>query len=199
VREVTLGMGYDARIGFEFLRPGPGFGGSCLPKDTAALLHTAESAGYDFSLLRGVIEVNREQHERIVDKIRSAVGGDLTDARVAAWGLTFKANTDDLRASPALAIVERLLGEGASVVAYDPVASDAAASALSALEIAGDPYAACKGAGVLAVLTEWDEFRWLDFDRIADVMETPRVVDARNLLDPASMRRRGFEYQGIGR
>jgi len=199
VREVTLGMGFDARIGFEFLRPGPGFGGSCLPKDTAALLHTAESAGYDFSLLRGDIEVNREQHERIVDKIRSAVGGDLTDARVAAWGLTFKANTDDLRASPALAIVERLLCEGASVVAYDPVASDAAASALSALEIAGDPYAACKGAGVLAVLTEWDEFRWLDFDRIADVMETPRVVDARNLLDPASMRRRGFEYQGVGR
>jgi UDPglucose 6-dehydrogenase len=228
VREVVLGMGYDSRIGFEFLRPGPGYGGACLPKDTAALIRAAELAGYDFSLLRGVIEVNRAQRERVVAKIRAEVPAGLSGARVAVWGLTFKANTDDLRESPALLVAARLLEEGALVVAYDPVAGERAPAALAALTdpgdvalvevgrarppaprsgavplerlfIAADPYEACRGATVLAVLTEWDEFRWLDFDRIQGLMGNPAVVDARNLLDPQVLRRRGFRYQGIGR
>ena len=122
VREVSLGMGYDPRIGFEFLHPGPGYGGSCFPKDTAALIHTAETAGYDFSLLRGVVEVNRRQHERMLEKLRDAAGGSLEGVTVGVWGLTFKANTDDLRDSPALVVCRALLEEGATVRAYDPAA-----------------------------------------------------------------------------
>ncbi len=199
VREVALGMGYDARIGFEFLRPGPGYGGSCFPKDTSALLHTAAAAGYEFSLLEGVVEVNRRQHERMIEKLRTLVGGALRDVTVGVWGLTFKANTDDLRDSPALAVVRRLLEEGARVRAFDPVAGGRAAEQLDGLEVTPDPYEACTGADVLAVLTEWDQFRWLDFDRVAAAMRTPAVLDARNLLDPQALRRRGFVYDGVGR
>ncbi len=236
VRAVTLGMGYDPRIGFEFLRPGPGYGGSCLPKDTAALVRAAEDVGYDFSLLRGVAAVNETQHERVVTKIRSAAGV-LDGARVAVWGLTFKADTNDLRDSPALEVVRRLLAEGALVAAFDPAAGEQAASALTETEVVipepelvmadgvatgavtsvdrplhsgaavpverffvtSDPYEACRGAAVLAVLTEWDDFRWLDFQKVAELMRKPAVVDARNILDPAALRRYGFGYQGIGR
>jgi UDPglucose 6-dehydrogenase len=200
VREVALGMGYDPRIGFEFLHPGPGYGGSCFPKDTAALIHTAGEVGYDFSLLRGVVEVNLHQHERIVDKVREAAGGSLQGATVGVWGLTFKANTDDLRDSPALVISNRLLEEGARVRAYDPVAGSTAAAQLPGLEVVTDAYEAVAGVGVLALLTEWDEFRWLDFGRVHDLMDAPRaLIDARNLLDPVAMRRRGLAYQGVGR
>jgi UDPglucose 6-dehydrogenase len=200
VREVALGMGYDPRIGFEFLHPGPGYGGSCFPKDTAALLHTAESAGYDFSLLRGVVGVNQRQHERVIEKLREAVGGSLRGVNVGIWGLTFKANTDDLRDSPAMAIAQRLLEEGAVVRAYDPAAGEAAADRLPDLEVVPDAYEAATGAALVALLTEWDELRWLDFTRVAELMVAPRgLVDARNLLDPAAMRRRGFAYQGVGR
>lgn len=199
VREVVLGMGYDSRIGFEFLRPGPGYGGSCFPKDTAALLHTAERAGYDFALLRGVIDVNHRQHERMVDKARALVGGDLAGARVAALGLTFKANTDDLRDSPALSIVRRMVDEGARVVAHDPAAPPRVLDLVPGLELAADPYEACASADLVAVLTEWDAFRWLDFGRIATEVAHPRILDTRNLLDPAPMRRLGFTYEGVGR
>jgi len=200
VREVALGMGYDPRIGFEFLHPGPGYGGSCFPKDTAALMHTADTAGYDFSLLHGVVEVNRRQHERIIEKLRDAAGGSLSGVRIGVWGLTFKANTDDLRDSPALVVCRRLLDEGATVRAYDPAAGEAAAAQLPGLDVVADPYDAVDGVQLLALLTEWDEFRWLDFGRVAAAMESPRgLVDARNLLDPAAMRRRGFGYQGVGR
>ena len=200
VREVAMGMGYDNRIGSEFLRPGPGYGGSCFPKDTAALIHTASEHGYDFSLLRGVVEVNREQHKRMVDKVRAAVGGSLDGVTVGIWGLTFKANTDDLRDSPALAIAAALIAEGARVRAYDPATARSAAERVPGLEIVTDPYDAVAGAAALALLTEWDEFRWLDFGRVHDAMDAPRaVVDARNLLDPAAMRRRGLAYQGVGR
>ena len=200
VREVALGMGYDPRIGFEFLHPGPGYGGSCFPKDTAALIHTADVAGYDFSLLRGVVDVNRHQHERIIEKLRDAVGGSLRDVPVGVWGLTFKANTDDLRDSPALVVCRRLLEEGARVRAYDPAAGEAAAARIPGLDVVTDPYEASNGAQLLALLTEWDEFRWLDFARVAEAMAVPRaLVDARNLLDPVAMRRRGFAYQGVGR
>lgn len=199
VREVALGMGYDQRIGFEFLHPGPGYGGSCFPKDTAALLYAARSAGYDFSLLQGVVDVNREQHERMVGKLTDLVGGSLAGRTIGCWGLTFKANTDDLRDSPALVIVNRLLAEGATVRAYDPAAGERAVTLAPGLEVGQDPYEVCAGAHALAVLTEWDEFRWLDFDRVAGLLQTPVVLDTRNLLDPVALRRQGFTYEGVGR
>ncbi len=199
VREVALGMGYDQRIGFEFLHPGPGYGGSCFPKDTAALLYAARRSGYDFSLLEGVVEVNFRQHERMVEKVRNLAGGTLHGVSIALWGLTFKANTDDLRDSPALVIARRLIEEGAKVQAYDPAAGERAATLVPGLEVVPDPYVACEGAHVLAVLTEWDEFRWLDFDRVLATLGRPAVLDARNLLDPVALRRRGFTYEGVGR
>ena len=243
VLEVAYGMGHDPRIGFDFLRPGPGYGGSCLPKDTAALIRVAQQGGYDFALLRQVDEVNRAQHDHVVEKISAAMGG-LATRRVAVLGLTFKAATDDLRASPALAIIDRLLQGGAEVVSYDPIAATDLVHALLAHQtslgpslgallpatsgrtdgggtsptgsvrpdgdgaegfkrdrfiVAEDPYAACRGASVLAVLTEWTEFRALDFGRIKELMAAPVIVDARNLLDRDDLRRRGFQYWGLGR
>jgi UDPglucose 6-dehydrogenase len=199
VRDVALGMGYDPRIGSDFLHPGPGFGGACLPKDTAALLHTAAQFDYDFSLLRGVLDVNERQREHMIDAIRTMAGGNLDGKRVAVLGLTFKANTDDLRDSPAMTITADLVAEGASVCAFDPVAGEAAANEIIGLDVAADAYDACEGADVLAILTEWDQFRWLDYTRVVSAMVEPKVVDARNLLDPAAMRRLGFTYQGVGR
>jgi UDPglucose 6-dehydrogenase len=195
VKDVVLGMGYDKRIGHEFLRPGPGFGGSCFPKDTRALVHIAESSGYPFELLRGVIAVNEEQFHRVVAKVREVAGGSLHGVKVAVWGLTFKARTDDTRDSPALRIVELLQSDGADVAAYDP----AVKAPIQGLEPANDPYSVCEDAQVLAVLTEWDEFRWVDFDKVANLMAAPRVVDARNVLDKPALERRGFAYVGIGR
>ncbi len=200
VRDVVLGMGYDRRIGFEFLRPGPGWGGSCFPKDTSALLRIADDSGYDFGLLRGVQEVNREQFDRVVAKVEAAAGGSVEDTVVAVWGLTFKARTDDLRDSPALEVVTRLRARGARVRAFDPaVLSRPEHPALAEVDVVADAYAACEGAAVLAVLTEWEEFRRLDFNKVGDLLAARRVVDARNLLDPAALRRAGFAYAGIGR
>jgi UDPglucose 6-dehydrogenase len=198
VNDVVLGMGYDKRIGHEFLKPGPGWGGSCFPKDSRALLYIAQEAGYDFGLLEGVIEVNQEQFERVADKVVRMAGGSLQDKTVAVWGLTFKANTDDLRESPALEIVRRLVDAGAKVKAFDPTVSTPL-DGLESVELAADPYAACEGASVLALLTEWDEFKWLDLDKVADAMAERRVLDARNLLDRTALARRGFHYEGIGR
>ncbi|MBV8387286.1 MAG: UDP-glucose/GDP-mannose dehydrogenase family protein, partial [Acidimicrobiia bacterium] len=194
VREVVLGMGYDRRIGFEFLKPGPGWGGSCFPKDTRALIRIAEDAGYDFDLLKGVVAVNDEQFDRVVAKVERMVGG-LDDKLVAAWGLTFKARTDDLRGSPATEVLHRLQERGARVRAYDPAITEN----VDGIEVAADPYAACEGASVLLVLTEWDEFRWLDFEKVGGLMAERNLVDGRNLLDPAAVRRRGFTYDAIGR
>ena len=200
VREVALGMGYDKRIGFEFLRPGPGYGGSCFPKDTAALLHTSNKVGYDFELLQGVVQVNQGQHEQMVEKIRRASGAEtLRGVVVGVWGLTFKADTDDLRDSPSLVICRRLLEEGATVRAFDPAAGEQTATRLPGIEVCADAYDAATGADVVALLTEWDQFRWLDFDRVRGVVRNAAIVDARNLLDPAAMRRRGFAYDGVGR
>jgi UDPglucose 6-dehydrogenase len=212
VRDVMLGLGYDKRIGFEFLRPGPGWGGSCLPKDTRALLHMAREAGYDFSLLAGAIASNEQQLARVVAKVETACDGSLDGVTVAVWGLTFKANTDDRRASPSLQIAQRLVALGARVQAFDPtvavgvdvaVAVDETADAgpedLRGLLLRPDPYEAAVGASAVVVLTEWDEFRWLDFSRVRNVMVAPSIVDARNLLDPTALRRLGFTYTGIGR
>jgi UDPglucose 6-dehydrogenase len=195
VREVVLGMGYDKRIGFEFLKPGPGWGGSCLPRDTRALLSLGDDAGYDFSLLRGVIEVNDYQCERVADKVVRMAGGSVEGKTVAAWGLAFKARTDDLRDSPARRVIDRLRERGARVKAYDP----AVPGAIEGIEVCGDAYAACEGASVVVVLTEWDEFRWVDMAKVFGLMDEPRVVDARNLLDPAAVRRCGFVYDCLGR
>jgi UDPglucose 6-dehydrogenase len=199
VREVALGMGYDHRIGFEFLKPGPGYGGSCFPKDTAALLHTAQLAGYDFTLLQGARDVNAAQYQRMVDKVRAAVGGELQGVRVAAWGLAFKANTDDLRDSPAIEVIQRLIAAGASVRGYDPSGAQRAEQIVPGLEVVTDRYDAVDGADVVVILTEWDEFRWADYAKVSDLVASPRIVDTRNLLDPMAMRRRGFQYEGVGR
>ncbi len=201
VRDLILGLGYDRRIGFEFLRPGPGWGGSCLPKDTSALVHIAEVAGYDFALLRAAIAANDEQLDRVVAKVAAAAGGSLEGVDVAAWGLTFKAGTDDRRSSPALAVAGRLLALGARLRAYDPTVApaDPMPADLAGMTLCADPYEACRGARVAVLLTEWDELRGLDFAKVADLMAVPSVVDARNLLDPAALRRLGFGYTGIGR
>jgi UDPglucose 6-dehydrogenase len=193
--DVVAGMGHDPRIGKQFLRPGPGWGGSCLPKDTSALVRLGTEVGCDLGLLRAVIAINDAQGARVVSKLADLAGGSLAGVRVGAWGLTFKAGTDDLRQSPALAIIEALSAAGARVRAYDPTVHEA----LAGMEVCDDPYAACDGAAVLVVLTEWDELALLDFTKVAASMTNPAVLDARNLLDPATMLAAGFTYQGIGR
>ena len=199
VSDVMLGLGYDDRIGREFLRPGPGWGGSCLPKDTRAMVRIAEDAGYDFRLLRGVIDINEDQFNRVVDKLEAAVGGSLQNRTVAVWGLTFKAGTDDLRDSPSLPITSGLVGRGAVVRAYDPTVAVDWDDAPAGVEIVGGPLDACNGADVLAVLTEWDEFRTVNPRAVGEQMENRAVVDARNCLDRALWQRHGFDYRGIGR
>ncbi len=198
VRDVILGLGYDRRIGFESLRPGPGWGGSCLPKDTAALVHIAESAGYDLPLVRAAMTVNDDQLDRVVAKI--AGPHPLAGLRVGLLGLTFKAGTDDRRDSPAVAVAGRLVAGGATVCGFDPTANPAAEAAdLPGIAIEVDAYEAARGADVVAILTEWPEFRALDFAKMGELMASKRIVDARNLLDPSALRRLGFEYTGIGR
>ena len=159
------------------------------------MVRIAEDAGYDFNLLKGVVTVNDEQLQRVAGKIVELAGGSVEGKRIAVWGLTFKARTDDLRESPSLAVIEHLVRQGAEVRAFDPSSPPPQAG----IEVVDDPYAAVEGATVLAVLTEWDEFRWLDIEKVADLMAEANVVDARNLLDRAAMVRRGFEYRGIGR
>ena len=196
IDEVVLGLGYDSRVGHGFLKPGPGWGGSCFPKDTEALIRTADAAGYDFALLRGVIEVNREQFERIVDKIERALDRPIAGSRIAALGLTVKAGTDDLRQSPSLEIISRLMAKGATIRAYDPVISD---SPIPGLALADDIYSACVDADVVVVLTEWDEFRLMDLDRLASIVARRSVVDTRNVLDRGALLRLSFAYEGVGR
>jgi UDPglucose 6-dehydrogenase len=195
VADVVLGMGYDKRIGQEFLRPGPGWGGSCFPKDSLALVSIAENAGYDFRLLRGVVEVNDQQFDRVVGKAREAAGGSLDGVRIGAWGLTFKARTDDTRMSPAIEIIHRMQAAGAIVTAYDPAISHD----IEGIPVVADPFVAADGARALVVLTEWDEFKWLDLDQLGTAMSEKNIVDARNLLDRNRLRQHGFSYQGIGR
>lgn len=195
ITDVLKGMGYDRRIGFHFLNPGPGYGGSCFPKDTKALVSIADEVGYDFSLLRGVIEVNDLQLERSIDKVAAAVGS-LSGATVGLWGLAFKAGTDDVRESPALKIGEELAARGATVTAYDP-----AVKTLSHEEIrvVDDPVEAAKGADVLVVATEWPQFAGVDLRAVRSVMAGDAIVDLRNLLDPLAVQRLGLTYTGVGR
>ena len=199
VAEVARGMGLDARIGQASLRPGLGFGGSCFPKDVAALEHSARREGFTFWMLRAATEVNEQQRIRFVHKIREAAGNPIEGRRVALLGLAFKPGTDDLRQAPSLAIATRLLELGAVVVAHDPVAMAAAAPLLPGVELAADPYAAMTGADAVAIVTEWPEYLSLDWGRAAELVRHREVVDGRNCLDPAAVSAHGFNYHAMGR
>ncbi|MBV9314762.1 MAG: UDP-glucose/GDP-mannose dehydrogenase family protein [Pseudonocardia sp.] len=199
VHEVTEGMGYDRRIGQAFLKPGPGWGGSCLPKDTHALMQICDAAGLEFPLLKASLETNERQSGRMVDKIRTAVGGSLRGKRVGLLGLTFKAGTDDLRDSPALTVAEGLRAEGAELTAFDPGCPAAVPGLTDGIVVTDDPMAVAKDADAITVLTEWPEFRALDWPAMTKLAANPTVVDTRNLLDPAVLRRAGFSWVGVGR
>ena len=204
VVDVVEGIGSDRRIGREFLRPGPGWGGSCFPKDSHALVHVAASHGYDFSMMRGVIEVNTEQRERMVRKIQRAAGvDDLTGTTVSVLGLTFKAGTDDLRDSPSLAVIARLRELGATVKAFDPTTTGALSalqeSFLDGISVEQSVDDAITGGDVLVILTEWPEFRSLNIERARALLAGTAVVDTRNLLDPQDVRAAGLRYDGVGR
>lgn len=195
IKSVTEGMGYDRRIGRSFLEPGPGWGGSCLPKDTSALLRMSESVGFGFDLLGAAIAENLAQRERVISKIARAVGGDLSGARIGLLGLAFKAGTNDLRDSPALGVASVLCAHGAEVTAYDPAVAEEQPGML----VVDSAYRAAKGADAVVVLTEWPEFRRLDWHVMAEAMHGDTVLDTRNLLDPTTVLDAGLSWQGIGR
>jgi UDPglucose 6-dehydrogenase len=212
VAAVVEGIGSDQRIGMQFLRPGPGWGGSCFPKDSRALVKIAEDHGYNFTMMRGVIDVNDEQLERMVDKISVAAGrsgGDLTGVTVGALGLTFKAGTDDLRESPALAIISVLRRRGAEVRAFDPtttgVLTPHQATVLEGIELLDDPLSVADGSDVIAVFTEWPDFAKVELSELARRAGARgegrgvTIVDTRNLFDPGLVREAGFDYDGVGR
>ena len=196
--DVATGIGMDPRIGSDMLRAGPGWGGSCFPKDTRALVSIAADGGYDFALLRGVIETNDQHYARIADKVIAECNGSVQGVTIAAWGLTFKAHTDDLRDSPAIKILTMLHNQGAKIVAYDPT-SMAPYSQYPWITVASTPLAACDGASVLAVLTEWPEFSEIDPNAIASRLLHSRVVDGRNVLNREKFVGAGFSYRGVGR
>jgi UDPglucose 6-dehydrogenase len=199
INDVVVGMGSDKRIGENFLRPGPGWGGSCFPKDSRALIKIAEDANYSFDLLKGVITVNDQQFERVVQKVVRSVQGEPAETTIAVWGLTFKAGTDDLRDSPSIEIIKRLLTLGFEVQAFDPTVENNKPGIPEGLIISQSPIEVTVGAEVLLVLTEWDDFKWISPTTIAISMPGKQVIDARNLLDRKDWERSGFTYQGIGR
>ena len=198
VGEVARGMGLDERIGPSFLRAGIGYGGSCFPKDVSALKMLAGNTGYHFQLLNAVIEVNELQKRRVVQKLLGQLGS-LVGRRVALLGLTFKPDTDDMREASSLVLAARLQGEGAEVVAYDPVGGEAAGALLDRVELAGSALEALEGADAAVLVTEWPEFAELDWAEAARRMARPLLIDGRNFLDPEALTAAGFEYQGIGR
>jgi UDPglucose 6-dehydrogenase len=197
---VRRGVGSDPRIGAAFLFPGPGYGGSCFPKDVQALIRTGEAHRVSLQVLKAVEAVNQRQKQRVLEKLAAALDGTLRGRRVAIWGLAFKAETDDVRESPALDLVRGLLAAGASVAAHDPQATESARRVLGdRISYESDPYAALHDADALAIMTEWLAFRNPDFDVMKARLRRPVVVDGRNLYDPDRMRRLGFRYFGIGR
>ena len=198
VHDVARAVGMDGRIGRKFLHPGPGFGGSCFPKDTTALVSIAREYGSDALIVASVVEVNRRQRERMVEKIERLVG-DLKGKTLAVLGLSFKPGTDDMRDAPALDIISALVARGARVRAYDPVAMDAARQLLPEIEYANGEYEAVEGADALVFVTEWNQFRALDMERVRTLMRAPKVADLRNIYEPEDMRALGFEYTGVGR
>ncbi len=198
VHDVAKAMGMDKRIGSKFLHPGPGFGGSCFPKDTQALASVARQFGSDSLVVDAVIEVNRRQRESMLPKIEKLVGS-LQGKTIAVLGLAFKPETDDLREAPALEIIKGLVNRGARVRAYDPVAMPEATKILAEIEYADDEYDAVKDADALVIVTEWNQFRALDMRRVRDLMKTAKVADLRNIYEPAHLRELGFDYTGVGR
>ena len=198
VHEVARGMGLDNRIGRKFLHPGPGFGGSCFPKDTLAIRKMALEHGLPGHVVSGVIKVNDEQIPRMVEKITGAVGG-LKGKTLGFLGLAFKPNTSDTRESPAVRIIQEVVKAGAQVRAFDPAAMEEARHALPGIAYAADAYDAARGADALVIATEWNEFRNLDWDRMRSSLKAPVVVDLRNVYDPQNMREAGFRYTGVGR
>ncbi|MGI9167310.1 MAG: UDP-glucose dehydrogenase family protein [Pyrinomonadaceae bacterium] len=198
VHDVARAIGMDKRIGSKFLHPGPGFGGSCFPKDTQALASVARQFNCDSLLVDAVIEVNRRQRQAMVPKIEKLVG-PLKNTTVAVLGLAFKPETNDMREAPSVEIIRGLVASGASVRAYDPVAMTEARQLLPDIDYAEDEYAAVKDADALVFVTEWNQFRALDMTRIRDLMKSAKIVDLRNIYDPADMRELGFEYVGVGR
>jgi UDPglucose 6-dehydrogenase len=198
VTEVARGMGLDDRIGPRFLQAGIGYGGSCFPKDVSALKILAGNSGYHFQLLNSVIEVNELQKRRVLSKLTKHLGS-LSGKRVALLGLAFKADTDDMREASSLVLASRLQGEGATVVAYDPVAEDRAKELLSGVEMSQSPLEAIEGADAAVLVTEWPEFAELDWAEVAKRMNTPLLVDGRNFLDAEAVRAAGLTYEGIGR
>lgn len=198
VHDVAKAIGMDRRIGNKFLHPGPGFGGSCFPKDTQALASVARAFGRDSLIVDAVIEVNRRQRRAMLPKIEKLVGG-LEGKIIAVLGLAFKPETNDMREAPALEIISGLLNSGALVRAYDPVAMLEAAEILPEVNYADDEYAAVTNADALVFVTEWNQFRALDMRRIRDLMRSPRIADLRNIYEPEDMRELGFEYVGVGR
>jgi UDPglucose 6-dehydrogenase len=198
VTQVAKGMGLDDRIGPKFLQPGIGFGGSCFPKDVSALKQLAGNSGYHFQLLSAVIEVNELQKRRVVGKLKRAIGG-LVGKRVALLGLAFKPNTDDMREASSLVLAGRLQGEGAQVVAYDPIAMEEAARLMHGVEFADSELEAVSGADAVVLVTEWPQFKELDWNEVASAMRGDVVIDGRNALDPDAVRGAGLRYEGVGR
>jgi UDPglucose 6-dehydrogenase len=202
IKEVAKGMGFDPRIGPQFLQPGPGYGGSCFPKDTSALLYSAAQKNVDVPVIRATIESNEHQFAHVIDIISRSLADEnvaLKDAHIAVWGLAFKAGTDDVRESPACEVVRRLVDQGARVSAFDPQANDNARRVLSDVAIVEDMYSALDGADIVVVLTEWQEFIDADFDKVAEQLSSPVVVDLRNVLDTRKLRSAGFTVHGLGR
>jgi UDPglucose 6-dehydrogenase len=200
VDEVRIGVGSDKRIGPAFLFPGVGFGGSCFPKDVRALERLADEVEYDFSMIRAVHAVNEIQKRVIARKIEHQFGGDLDGRRFAVWGIAFKPRTDDIREAPALALIEDLLSAGAEVAVFDPEAMEKARRALGdRVSYAESAYEAVEGADALLIVTEWNEFRFPDFDRIKKALKDPVIFDGRNVYDPRTMWELGFTYHSIGR
>ncbi|RIK42075.1 MAG: UDP-glucose 6-dehydrogenase [Chloroflexi bacterium] len=198
VTTVARGMGLDPRIGSQFLEAGIGYGGSCFPKDVKALAFMAREAGYHPSILNSVMDVNADQRRRFVAKVQQRLG-DLEGKTIAVWGLSFKQDTDDMRESPAIDIIRTIEQRGGRVVAFDPAAREHARTLLPNTTIADDLYSAVAGADALCIVTPWSVFRTADFNRVRDLMQTPLIVDGRNLLDPALLVEHGFEYIGVGR
>jgi UDPglucose 6-dehydrogenase len=197
---VRKGIGSDSRIGPAFLFPGPGYGGSCFPKDVKALVRTATNAGSPLRVLCAVEDANDTQKRRLFEKVKDAFDGDVKGKRVSIWGLAFKPSTDDMRESPALVLIDQLLEAGAKVTAHDPVAIEEAKRRLDKkVHFAETSYEALKDADALVIVTDWNEYRHPDFERIRNALRQPIVVDGRNLYDPVRMAKLGFTYHSIGR
>ena len=198
VHDVARGMGMDNRIGRKFLHPGPGYGGSCFPKDTRALTTVADQFGVETRIVDAVIEANDRQRDAMIPKIEKMVG-DLKGKKIGVLGLSFKPETDDMRESPAIDIVHAIVKRGGSVCAYDPVAMDEAKHYVDGIEYATDEYEALRGADALVIITEWNQFRALDMEKVKSLLKSPKIIDLRNIYEPEDMRARGFEYVGVGR